>query len=429
MADIEGQESKKSRMGRPPKDPWGQSRADSMETAELFAELPTGFTIKVYRKSPEWASGYLGELFKSDESPLSVEELKNRFGGQILVIQVLDDSNKFRSQKTIKINDVPKVDYKEVNPSFAQTGILHKMNSNGTSSHAAPGTQGAFPNMFGMGQPGQNGQMGFPAIPQGLPPKLQRQVMAHYFGFSLPEETKKDDKTDLFEMQKQKMLFEMMNQSTVQQNSQLQASMEMQRDMMRMRKEWERDAEPKQTPMESMNSTIAMIREMKSMQGEFGSSNNPATDIASQAIPAVESLLGELISLKKVSLQAAAAQTVNSQPEVRELPARTTTHTVVENKSNTEDNELSLHELAATLGKRFKALPENEQQEIMNVFLAQQNTAKENEDSEENNTILFDNNKEVGHNEDIPPDDDILDEEDRELLTHGDVQSNTGAGS
>jgi hypothetical protein len=426
MSEIEGLNldgSIKKAAGRPRKDPWNQGNVDKIETAQLFSELPTGFQVKIYRKSPEWASGYLGEVFQTEDSPISIENLKSRFGGQILVIQVVDEKGVYRSQKTIKINDVPKVDYKPVNIAYASTGIMHEVNANGTSSHPAPGTQaaGQFP---GQMMPGQMMPGMMQGIPPGLPPKLQNQVMAHMFGFSLPEQQEKKSDNPMDIMQ-QKMMMDMMSQSTTNQSSQMQATMEMNRDMMRMRREWEKDSEPKVTPMESMNSTMQMLREIKSMQGEFGGGgDNVVAEITSQAIPAIESLLGEIISLKKVSMQVKAAKDNPQQLEHRELPARTQTEptVIVENKPDP-----TMEELAAKLGKTYHSLSEEKQQELINIFIAQQ-PEEIKEENDKNDVIEFENNSNVEHNEEIPPADDILDDEDKELLASGESTGNSNKG-
>ena len=89
----------------PTTDPVSQSIA---ELEELFGLMSTGWRVAVERLDPDWCSGHQGSYdYDVDEAP-TIDWLKEKFGGRKFRARVYDQNNKYKGQRTIKIDDYPR---------------------------------------------------------------------------------------------------------------------------------------------------------------------------------------------------------------------------------------------------------------------------------------------------------------------------------
>ena len=58
---------------------WDEAAIDARDMETLFAEIPNGFTVRIYRREPSWCAGLCGEMFKDADAPISVSDIQARY--------------------------------------------------------------------------------------------------------------------------------------------------------------------------------------------------------------------------------------------------------------------------------------------------------------------------------------------------------------
>jgi len=390
MVDIV--EVEKNKGGRPPMDPWGDKQIAKKDIANIFAEIPPGYSIKVYRIEPEWCTGYLGEIFVDGNTPISVESIKARFGGTYLKLQIVDDSKRFKGQKMIRIADAPKQDYEPVNPNYSSPAAFHQSHGQGQQNQQNQQYQ----------QPGM-----LPGIPPGVPPHMHQQYYRSLLGIPEPD-TKKESH---LEMMQAKMMMDMMTAQSAQQIEQQRANTENQRHMFKMQRDMERDSHKE--PLGEVQSTITLLRELNGIKGEFGGNDNVVSDVVSQAAPIVETAISELIAMQKLKIQTELARIKAATPPRPDMPNRTPVAQLAAPPTNQGEDPVKL---ATRMGEMFKNLSDEQQQNVLEAFFA---VAEKEEDPENNDNSFAEN--------DVSPHTDnnnLLDEDDQKVLNGAKTDDN-----
>jgi hypothetical protein len=82
----------------------------SVDLEQLLAELGGGIRMTIHRLEPLWCDGYLGTLEVSDDDAISLDNLRELFGGRKLKCKILDDKGKIIAVRTAKFPDPPRED-------------------------------------------------------------------------------------------------------------------------------------------------------------------------------------------------------------------------------------------------------------------------------------------------------------------------------
>lgn len=392
--------------GRPRKD----DPADDHDDLEgIFKSIPHNYTVKVYRLEPEFCDGYVGQFNMGANRELSLEEIKNRFGGSKFDLVVYHPGKGgILKRRQIQIDDFPRREGKIIN----RDGTTQ---DNATTAAAHPMEK---------------------IMSLGLPPHLQRQVAAFYLGTPEPTTTPETPPHNAAtaDLMMQKMIMDMMNQSSRAQMEMMQQQMEMRQSMLRFQRDMEESAKPK-NPLGDMDNMIKVIRELNGFKNELGGNENQslAAQLLETTVPLFESGLTEFFNYKKIQAQADLAKNSRIRAERPELPARTIEQTkpiaALPTVSTFPDDPVTV---ARQMGRMYRDLPEHKQSAIMEAFLASMNDDNEQnaenvENTPENDDFEHDRNVELSLEPDRIDLESVLSEEDKAILNG--TNNNTGAGN
>jgi hypothetical protein len=292
--------------GRPPKET--KEEKDEREDLEnIFSDLTTTYTVKVYREEPEWCSGYMGQFHIGVGRSLSIEEIKHRYGGRVFELRVYTPlKGGIATRKTIVIDDVPRREGFEIN----RDGTTIKPNAvEPVTDKAAREDEDPFDEILQL----------------ALPAKMKRKLMLLQLGMNEPTPEPRQAPVDTLQsqMQIQQMMMEMMNQSRQSQMQMAQQQFEMHKNMMQTRQELEASAKPKD-PMGDVNNVISLVREINGIKAELGGSDHQslASQVLEQTVPLVESALTEFLSYKKLQAQNDLKRSQNIANNAPQLPQR-----------------------------------------------------------------------------------------------------------
>lgn len=350
------------------------NRDDKMaanELDEFMEEIGDGaVTVKVTRLDPPM--GYCGEFHITKSNPLSLKELKRRFGGRVFQLNSRSSNGRIRKQKTVSIDDVPRREGFEILPD-GSTASPHDQQNKKDDDREHP--LAVFAKM-------------------GLPPHLMEQLTPWAMGYAVPPQ--KENKPDQdYELMRQQNMMNMMN-------AQLQMQMDFQREMMQLKKDLQTENHPR-NPYSDMEMIFRMMREMKGFQTEMGGGENSlATEALQGTMSLVENGLSEFLSLKKLQAQSEIAKGSFMQESKRELPQRTASPAMLPRVA-TEGDPVAL---ARQMGEMFKSLDPTTQQQALSAFFGE---TPDNSENIEN----------MPYSDTIENEPDILDAEDQELLNSG----------
>lgn len=77
---------------------------------QMLSELGGGVKVTVTRTEPRWCDGYLDTLELDDEDRLSLEDIREMFGGRKLLIKVHAEDGKILARRTVKFPEPPRHD-------------------------------------------------------------------------------------------------------------------------------------------------------------------------------------------------------------------------------------------------------------------------------------------------------------------------------
>jgi hypothetical protein len=409
----------KNGQGRPKKNNWTSEILGDMELDEIFTEIPKDFMIKVHRQEPEWCAGYLGTIHFEPDKPFSIDKLKEKFGGGLFILRIVDEQHKYRGQKTVRIADVPRENFQELEPDFLTlNGAQRRSAARGGSKD---NSQAFSP--FGAGF----------AMPPGIPPEMQRKLMRWYLMGD--EGDKKSEKSTTAELMQQKMVMDMMQAQSNHQMQMQRFQLEYQRELEKM----SRSREP-QEPLSDVQQTISLLRELNGMKNEFGGSDHVATEIVSQTAPILETALTELIALQKLKVQSEIAKAKTGQPPARPLPARAAPRPAPPPQQKTVQNTPPIGQtvspptvsqplngtgrnplqIAREMGEIYRRMGDADQQAILTAFMGDeiyQSHEEDIDDIEQKGNNISDT---VMSDEAAETDSDLLDPEDRAVLESDD---------
>lgn len=384
--------------GRPKKD--DRTPDEERHLDMLFSDIDQSFTVKVYRHDPEWCAGYLGCFHVGAGKGISIEEVKNRFGGRRIELITYDPTRgSIARKKTIMIDDVPR-----------REGDILKRDGTTVESGEQQKQSG-----FSGGHPLEM------LHKLNLPPHLARQAYAYYLGTPEPQqETKKSDGTG--EMFQQQMMMDMMNQARQSQMTMMQQQFDMQKRMMEAMREMEDSKKPRD-PMGEVNTTIKLMREINGIKSELGVGGNDslASQVLETTVPLVETALTEYLGYKRMQAQAEVQKNMAVQDNKPPLPPRVTSAPAM--PQIPESSPVSPVQQAEQMAAMYKNLPPQEQSAVMNAFIGTlegPNTLDYQEEIDQNQNIATQLEYDTIDNAQ-----EILTDEDRELL-NGDSNHNEG---
>jgi hypothetical protein len=326
--------------------------------------------------------GYCGDFFVTKQNPLTLKEIKRRFGGRVFQLNSRSSNGQIKKQKTITIDDVPRREGLEILPDGTNARPDEKPESKKQED--------ADPLSVIMGA--------------GLPPNVMRQVIPYLVGLggAIPPEQPKPQ-TNNFELMQQQAIMDMMS-------AQMRQNMEFQREMQRFKRESYESEKPK-NPYSDMEMIFKMMREIQGFKSELGGDGNLATEALQGTMSLVESGLTEYLALKKLQAQSEIAKGKMMQESATPLPPRQNTPQLSQPQVIKEGKDPV--QIAREMGQMFRNLDGSQQQAVLDAFL---NESPENSDNIEN----------IGPNDTIEYEGEFLDATDQEIL-NGETNPNKDA--
>lgn len=341
-------------------------------------------TVKVHRIDPPY--GYSGEFYVTSGNPLTLRELKQRFGGRVLRLIGRSSNGQFSRQMTITIDDVPRRDGLEIYPD----GTVERPNKN---SHDDRDPWSAL--------------MRCP-----LPPDVIKMIAPYMLGYPAPADDK-DNKTTQgtpMEMMAMQMMMDFQNKQSESQLRQQRMSMEMEKDMWRWRKEMGEGEKPRDT-LSGVGEMVKVMQELNKMKDMMGGPNEPlAKSVMDSVMPMAETMMGEYMQLKRMQLQ---MELSNSRPggpqpapqlQERKPKSLSVPRTQLRVVDETPDDL----QMARMFGRKYRSMNAEKQQKMMNAFLHPDQNI---EPSANNDTMVAEG-------------DEYLDDEDREIMRHAEDDEN-----
>ncbi|MBN2256879.1 MAG: hypothetical protein JW704_03525 [Anaerolineaceae bacterium] len=96
--------------------------AKEIDLDQMLSELGSGIKVTVTRKEPRWCDGYLDTIELDDEDRLSIEDLREMFGGRKLLIKVHAEDGKILARRTVKFPDPPRHEGRVLKPDDDESG-------------------------------------------------------------------------------------------------------------------------------------------------------------------------------------------------------------------------------------------------------------------------------------------------------------------
>jgi hypothetical protein len=350
-----------------------ESNAGFDELDDFMEGLGDGtITVKCTRLDPPL--GYCGDFFVTKNNPLTLKEVKRRFGGRVFQLNSRSSNGQMRKQKTVSIDDVPKREGIEISPD----GTPVRQNEPEKQKTEEPDALSV-------------------VMKSGLPPNVLRQIIPYLVGlggFPVQEERKPQQGGNTFELMQQQAIMDMMN-------NQMRAQLEFQKDMQRQRREMEESQKPK-NPYSDMEMVFKMLREIQGFKSELGGGENLAADALQSAVGLAETGLSEFLSIKKLQMQAELAKLAPAGEAPRSLPTRSAGRQLDSPRVIKQENDPV--QLARQMGEMFRQLTDEERQAAMAAFLRTESL----QDSE--------NIENDYDNDTIDPEGEFLDAEDQEIM-------------
>lgn len=342
-------------------------------------------TVKVHRIDPPY--GYSGEFYVTAGNPLTLKELKNRFGGRVLRLNGRSSNGKFSKQKTITIDDVPRREGMEI---YAD-GTVERPNKGGSSDDRDPWAA----------------LMRCP-----LPPDVIKTVAPYMLGYPAPkddEKTAHSPQGTPMEMMAMQMMIDFQNKQSESQLRQQRMSMEMEKDMYRWKREMDESEKPKDT-LSGVGEMVKVMQELNKMKDMMGGEAEPiAKSIVDNVMPMAETMMSEYMQLKKMQLQMELSAHSGGRQEPPELQQRVPTRTLpaaadrgaLQVVDDEPEDELAL---ARKMGALYRSRSPERQQEMMHAFM-----------HPDQNVVPGSENDTMGDGEE-----DFLDDEDRDIMSSDD---------
>lgn len=368
--------------------------ADS-ELEDLFKDIDGTLIVRVERLEPEYAEGYCGKFNVTAGKPLTLEQVKTRFGGRTFKLVARNSGGHYKQQKVISISGLPKDEGRVINLDGSLQPIGETDQNKGERKESSPQYHG-----------NTNGFESLDALANmPISPKAKQVIIKEMFGFG-DEETKKDQSTvDMMNMQNMMEFQQRMRDADLQYKKTLR---EMEHNDAMWRRDMAQQEKPKDT-LSGMNDLVKVFRDMNGLKEEIGSSGNEsvANTLISNTMPMIETMLAEFMKLKQMQIQMEVGR--NNTPQLGstsppELPTRQPQPAQASPLRVVSDDDDPIA-MARKMGSIFQKMPDDQKQQIMDAFFqGDQNVEPISYDD----TIEDD---EQGDDQDM-----ILDAADREML-------------
>jgi hypothetical protein len=332
-----------------------ERRHASDELDELMDGLGDGtLTIKCTRLDPPL--GYCGDFFVTQANPITLKEIKRRFGGRVFQLNTRSSNGQIKKQKTITIDDVPKREGIEILPD----------GSNAQPQNTAAPDKKDEPSALET------------VMNAGLPPKVLKTVLPYLVGLGgmLPDESQQPQQNRYnqnFELMQQQAMMEMMN-------AQMRQNMEFQREMQKFKRE-QLDEEKPKNPFSDMENIFKMMREIQGFKSEIGGEGNLASTALQSTMDLMGSGLSEWLSLKKLQMQAEIAKATVTGQQATALPKRSTTPELAQpqlSEPKLINQGKDPVKIAQEMGQMFRELDDSTKQQVLNAFLGDATDEPEN---------------------------------------------------
>lgn len=352
--------------------------ASDMET--LFREINHAYQVKVYRNEPEWCCGYLGYFYKGAKKGLTMEEIKNRFGGRQFQLTVYHPSKGgILSSRTVVIDDVPRREGLILNRDLTtQSPVQHPATTEQPETGTGPIDQ---------------------ILNMGLPTKLQNEIIGYLTGrpeYSHSMQQHPQQGQSPFEMAVMKQILDMMQAQTNAQINVMRQQYDMHSTMMRDKRDFEERERPK-SPLNDVNDMIKMIQAFNTVQTEMrghgGAEQSIGSQLIEQLVPLADNVFSEYMASKRLSMQNQFQTTATAvAPSPPELQSRRP-------EAGQLPGERDPITQAREMARMYRSLPPEEQNSVMQTFLG-----------------VMNDDENVAEVENVPESGILVDDEDREIL-------------
>jgi hypothetical protein len=85
-----------------------------IDVDKLLAEAGQGYKLQIRRKEPKWCDGLLDTVELGDGEPLSLEEIREAWGGRKLELTLLDPQGQYVTCRTVRFPEGPRHEGKKV---------------------------------------------------------------------------------------------------------------------------------------------------------------------------------------------------------------------------------------------------------------------------------------------------------------------------
>jgi len=86
------------------------SKIENLDLERLMSELPEGYKLQINRQEPIWCDGNCVTQEVDPNEPISMESIRQRWGGRKLILKILDPQGKYIKSKMVSFPDPPRRD-------------------------------------------------------------------------------------------------------------------------------------------------------------------------------------------------------------------------------------------------------------------------------------------------------------------------------
>lgn len=295
------------------------------EFMNLMSQLGLGWTLAIDRILPKWCDGRLETITVNPEEPISIEMIRELYGGRMLHITVRDDLGKYRGHRSLKFPDPPR-----------------------------------------------DGE-GRPVL---MPPPESAQPAAQ------------NNANVVGPMEAMGKIFETVLKSQKEQNAQMIGLLEKRLESVERKAEAaaniEYESEPQQNPLDNIKQLAETMRELETLRSDMVARNPEAGPAETSVIDTmVKEFFNLQIEKEKAKLSAMKKQQKEPAPD---LPQRNATKpaapTQQPDASTPPERVSAAHltndELAIAVHQRMQKMDQAELNRVMSIFMGQYNLADEN---------------------------------------------------
>lgn len=85
-----------------------KNKKNDVEIEDLLKELGHGYKYRIFRKEPDWCNGQVGTFDIDPNEPLSVDDIRRRFGGRKLTLSIVNPDGSYLLSRVLDFPDPPR---------------------------------------------------------------------------------------------------------------------------------------------------------------------------------------------------------------------------------------------------------------------------------------------------------------------------------